>query len=178
MARLRSRGVSRVLTEVLIVVVVLAMASLFIAQQMGLLGSLGQNPTVDLSASQAYVNPVDGSGQILLKVRNSGTGTLRIKTIAVSGKEGAFIFFSGGLPKFNSTTTFAGASVVTGNFYTSAAGAGITSDGYLYIPGGAHVTLEFTFMQNLQKVFDAGSTYMVTVKGTGEVYSGKLTFSG
>jgi hypothetical protein len=172
----RSEGVSRVLTEIMIVVIVIAMISAFAAQQTNLLSSLGQSPALDLSASQAWVNPVDGSGQILLKVRNSGTGTLRIKSITFAAKEVAMILFTGGKPMFNSTTTFK--TQQTGQEYTDSNGAGITSDGYLFVPGGARVTLEFTFSAQLSSVFNAGSTYKLTVETSGEVYSSTLTFSG
>jgi hypothetical protein len=177
----RSKGVSRVLTEVLIVVVVLSMAATFAAQQMGLLSNLAQTPALDMSASQAWVNPVDGSGQILIKIRNSGTGTLRIKTIifvgtkVAAGKE-AGIDFKNSLPSFYATGTLS--TNKTGNIYSGTTGAGITSDGFLFVPGGAQVTLEFTFTADLNKVFDAGSTYKVTVATSGEVFSSKLTFSG
>lgn len=173
----RSKGVSRVLTEVLIVVVVLSMAASFAAQQMGLLSNLAQTPALDMSASQAWVNPVDGSGQMLIKVRNSGTGTLRVKTIAFVGAKvtDAKIYFKSSSPMFNATSVFAD---TMGFLYSDTAGAGITSDGYLFVPAGARVTLEFTFTADLNKVFDAGLTYKVTVATSGEVFSSKLTFSG
>jgi hypothetical protein len=178
----RSKGVSRVLTEVLIVIVVLSMAASFAAQQMGLLSNLAQTPALDMSASQAWVNPVDGSGQMLIKIRNSGTGTLRIKTIifvgtkVAAGKEAGIDFKNGLKPSFYATGTLS--ANVTGNIYSGTTGAGITSDGYLFVPAGAQVTLEFTFTANLNNVFDAGSTYKVTVATSGEVFSSKLTFSG
>jgi len=77
---------------------------------------------------------------------------------------------------FNSTTTFT--TPQTGNVYTDTNGAGITSDGYLFVPGGARVTLEFTFTSQLSSVFNAGTTYKLTVETSGEVYSATLTFSG
>lgn len=181
---MRSKGVSRVLTEILIVVIVIAMVGAFAAQQTGLLSSLGQSPSLDLSASQAWVNPVDGSGQILLKVRNSGTGMLRIKSITfvatkVVSPGTAVIYFTSGsapTPAFNATGIFT--TPQTGHMYTDTNGAGITSDGYLFVPGGARVTLEFAFTSQLSSVFNAGSTYKLTVETSGEVYSASLTFSG
>ena len=178
---MRSRGVSRVLTEIMIVVIVIAMISAFAAQQSGLLSSLGQSPALDLSASQAWVSPVDGSGQILLKVRNSGTGMLRIKSITFVATKVAstVIYFTSGsapTPAFNATGIFT--TPQTGHMYTDTNGAGITSDGYLFVPGGARVTLEFTFTEKLSNVFNAGSTYKLTVETSGEVYSSTLTFSG
>jgi len=62
--------------------------------------------------------------------------------------------------------------------YTDSNGAGITSDGYLFVPGGAHVTLELTFTSQLSSVFNAGTTYKLTVVTSGEVFSSTLTFSG
>jgi len=176
----RSRGVSRVLTEIMIVVIVIAMISAFAAQQSGLLSSLGQSPALDLSASQAWVSPVDGSGQILLKVRNSGTGMLRIKSITfVAAKvTPTVIYFTSGsapTPAFNATGIF---TAQAGHMYTDTNGAGITSDGYLFVPGGARVTLEFTFTEKLSNVFNAGSTYKLTIETSGEVYSASVTFSG
>ncbi len=175
-----SKGVSRVLTEVMIVVIVLALVAAFAAQQTGFFNSLAQSPSVDLSASQAWVSPIDGSGQILLKVRNSGTGTLRVKSIAfVATKvDSAVIYFTSGstpAPAFNATGVFAG---TTGQLYTDTSGAGVTSDGYLFVPGGARVTLDFTFTEKLSDVFNAGSTYKVTIVTSGEVFSSTLTFSG
>jgi len=173
----RLKGVSRVLTEVLIVVVVLSMVATFAAQQMGLLGSLGQTPALDMSASEAWVNPVDGTGQMLIKIRNSGTGTLRIKAITFVGAKASTvqIGFKSNLPMFNATGVFTNRA---GALYSDTAGAGITSDGYLFVPAGARVTLEFTFTADLNKVFDAGSSYKVTVVASGEVFSSKVTFSG
>ena len=181
MSVVRSKGVSRVLTEVFMVVVVISMMAAFAAQQMGLLGNLGQSPALDLSASQAWVNPVDGSGQMLIKIRNTGTGTVRVKTITFAGAKVSTVklYFSTTTPAFNATDGQTDIfKAYPGTLYADTAGAGITSDDYLFVPSGARVTLEFTFTTNLNRVFDAGSTYKLTIATSGEVFSAKLTFSG
>jgi FlaG/FlaF family flagellin (archaellin) len=155
--RMRRRAVSRVVTEVIMVVIVLGAAALVGLYFTGTLSSLigGSNPVLMVEAASSSVNLGDGSGTVYFTLRNSGGGTLQLSSLTIDGKASITITGVSGVPHFKW-----GTNDIAGTFTATSAMAGVSGNTIL-IPSGQSTTLKFTFdtTHKLTDVMDIGVSY-------------------
>ena len=156
----RRRGLSRVITEVIIIVIVLGACALAGLYFTGTLSSLigGSNPVLMVEAASSSVNLGNGSGTIYLTLKNSGSGTLQLSSLTIDGKTNITITGVGGIPRLAWGT---GDHHINGTFTASSPLAGVSGNSIL-IPSGQVTTLKFTFdgsTNKLTDVLDIGVNY-------------------
>jgi hypothetical protein len=156
--RTKRRGLSRVITEVIMVVVVLGAVALAGLYFTGTLSSLigGSNPVLMVEAASSSIDLGDGSGTVYFTLKNSGGGTLQLSKLEIDGKITFNITGVDGAPHLKWET-----SDVTGTFTATSSMAGVSGNTIL-IPSGQATTLKFTFdgtTNKLTDVLDIGVSY-------------------
>jgi FlaG/FlaF family flagellin (archaellin) len=148
---MRRRAVSRVVTEVIMVVIVLGAAALVGLYFTGTLSSLigGSNPVLMVEAASSSVDLGKGSGTVYFTLKNSGGGTLQLSSLTIDGKASITITGVNGKPHFKW-----GAHDIEGNFTATSTMAGVSGNTIL-IPSGQSTTLKFTFDGTVNKLTDA-----------------------
>jgi hypothetical protein len=158
---MRRRGVSRVVTEVIMVVIVLGAAALVGLYFTGTLSSLigGSNPVLMVEAASSSIDLGKGSGTVYFTLRNSGGGTLQLSSLTIDGKANITITGVGGVPHFKWGTGTG--NDIPGTFTATSTMAGVSGNTIL-IPSGQSTTLKFTFdgtTHKLTDVMDIGVSY-------------------
>jgi hypothetical protein len=156
----RRRGLSRVITEVIMVMIVLGAVAIAGLYFTGTLSSLigGSNPVLMVEAASSSIDLSKGSGTVYFTLKNSGGGTLQLSRLTIDGKVTFNITGSSGVPQLK----WEGNTVV-GNFTATTPMAGVSGDSIL-IPSGQSTTLKFTFEggtggKKLTDVLDIGVSY-------------------
>jgi hypothetical protein len=199
----RRRAISRVLTEAIIVIIVIAAVAAFYVLTSGVLTNMSRAYNADVKVATVTVD-ADGSGYILLTIRNTGTATLQIHRVSITGKENFTAWFlddppnrapafcttrAGDVPgTFGDPRCYGGSPIAgqRGTLYKSTDSAGIDGTGdasnsfmsNLILPPGATVSLEWILpastSQPFSNVFDPGTTYRGNIYAGAEIVSFKI----
>lgn len=157
----KRRAISRVLTEAIMVIIVLgavAIAGLFFSGTLStLLG--GSYPVLTVEAASTNIDLGTGTGTVYLTLKNTGSGTLQLSKLEISGKT-AFTISVAADSKPHLTW---GTHDVTGSVESKSSGMAGVSGSNILVPSNAFVTLKFTFTSTpdnkLTDIMDVGASY-------------------